>query len=237
MRGAAIRFDQVGFSYGGGQAMSFDLTVEPSQIVGVMGPSGSGKSTLLHLLAGFEKPSSGRILIGGEDVTAFSPAKRPVSMVFQENNLFSHLDVATNVGLGRSASLKLTPQDHADIASALARTGLSGKEKRLPAELSGGERQRVALARALLRNRPVLLLDEAFASLGPALRREMLELVSELHTERKMTILMVTHHPQDACLLCDTIAFIENGSVAAIAPTDEMFSDVAPPAFRAYIGT
>lgn len=236
MTGAAIRFDQVGFSYGSEMTMSFDLAVKASQIVGVMGPSGSGKSTLLHLLAGFEKPSSGRILIGGEDVTRLAPARRPISMIFQENNLFSHLDVATNVGLGRSPALKLTSQDHADIASALARTGLGGKEKRLPAELSGGERQRVALARALLRNRPVLLLDEAFASLGPALRREMLEMVRELHAEHKMTILMVTHHPDDASLLCDSIAFIEDGQVAAMASTEDMFSDAAPARFRSYIG-
>lgn len=237
MKNAAIRFDQVSFSYGSGQQMSFEFAIEPSQIVGVMGPSGSGKSTLLHLLAGFERPESGRILIGGEDVTALPPAMRPVSMVFQENNLFSHLDVATNVGLGRSASLKLTQDDHNDIAAALDRTGLGDKEKRLPAELSGGERQRVALARALLRNRPVLLLDEAFASLGPALRSEMLELVRELHDEHKMTILMVTHHPDDARALCDTIIFIEDGRIAAMEATEKMFSAVAPAAFRAYIGT
>src|SRR5690606_7460835 len=192
--------------------------------------------TLLNLVAGFEAPSSGRILIGGEDAAGLPPAQRPVSMVFQENNLFSHLDVARNVGLGRSPSLRLTGADRADIAAALARTGLAGKEKRLPAELSGGERQRVALARALLRDRPVLLLDEAFASLGPALRREMLELVRDLHAERRMTILMVTHHPGDARALCHRIAFVEDGRVAAVAPTAEMFSPDAPEAFRAYIG-
>ena len=165
MSGAAVRLENVAFSYGE-TAMSFDLDVEASEIVAIMGPSGSGKSTLLNLVAGFEAPSSGRILIGGEDAAGLPPAQRPVSMVFQENNLFSHLDVARNVGLGRSPSLRLTGADRADIAAALARTGLAGKEKRLPAELSGGERQRVALARALLRDRPVLLLDEAFASLG-----------------------------------------------------------------------
>lgn len=235
MSGAAVRLENVAFSYGE-TAMSFDLDVEASEIVAIMGPSGSGKSTLLNLVAGFEAPSSGRILIGGEDAAGLPPAQRPVSMVFQENNLFSHLDVAQNVGLGRSPSLRLTGADRADIAAALARTGLAGKEKRLPAELSGGERQRVALARALLRDRPVLLLDEAFASLGPALRREMLELVRDLHAERRMTILMVTHHPGDARALCHRIAFVEDGRVAAVAPTAEMFSPDAPEAFRAYIG-
>ena len=235
MSGAAVRLENVAFSYGE-TAMSFDLDVEASEIVAIMGPSGSGKSTLLNLVAGFEAPSSGRILIGGEDAAGLPPAQRPVSMVFQENNLFSHLDVARNVGLGRSPSLRLTGADRADIAAALARTGLAGKEKRLPAELSGGERQRVALARALLRDRPVLLLDEAFASLGPALRREMLELVRDLHAERRMTILMVTHHPGDARALCHRIAFVEEGRVAAVAPTAEMFSPDAPEAFRAYIG-
>lgn len=235
MSGAAVRLENVAFSYGE-TAMSFDLDVEASEIVAIMGPSGSGKSTLLNLVAGFEAPSSGRILIGGEDAAGLPPAQRPVSMVFQENNLFSHLDVAQNVGLGRSPSLRLTGADRADIAAALARTGLAGKEKRLPAELSGGERQRVALARALLRDRPVLLLDEAFASLGPALRREMLELVRDLDAERRMTILMVTHHPGDARALCHRIAFVEDGRVAAVAPTAEMFSPDAPEAFRAYIG-
>ena len=98
-------------------------------------------------------------------------------MIFQENNLFAHLDVAANVGLGISPALRLTAADSERIATALGRTGLAGKEKRLPRELSGGERQRVALARALVRDRPVLLLDEPFASLGPALREEMLDLL------------------------------------------------------------
>lgn len=236
MSGAAVRLDDVAFSYGE-TAMAFDLAVDPSSIVAVMGPSGSGKSTLLNLVAGFETPASGRVLIGGEDVTGQPPARRAVSMIFQENNLFAHLDVASNVGLGRSPSLRLGPGDHADIAAALARTGLSGKEKRLPAALSGGERQRVALSRVLVRDRPVLLLDEPFASLGPALRREMIELVRDLHGERGMTILMVTHHPDDAAALADHVAFIEQGRIAAFAPAAEMFSAAAPAAFRAYTGT
>ena len=234
--GAAVRLDNVAFSYGE-TAMAFDLSVAAGQIVAVMGPSGSGKSTLLNLVAGFEPPSAGRVLIDGADVTSLPPAARPVSMVFQENNLFAHLDVASNVGLGRSPSLRLTQADRSDIADALQRTGLSGKEKRLPSELSGGERQRVALSRVLVRDRPVLLLDEPFASLGPALRKEMLELVRALYVDRGMTVLMVTHHPDDARSLADSVAFIDDGRVAAYMPAAEMFSDEAPPAFRAYIGT
>lgn len=233
--GASIQLDGVKFAYGD-TAMAFELSVAASDIVAVMGPSGSGKSTLLNLIAGFETPASGRVLIDGGDVSQLAPAQRPVSMVFQENNLFAHLSVAQNVGLGRSSALRLGPQDHADIASALERTGLGGKDARLPAELSGGERQRVALSRVLVRDRPVLLLDEPFASLGPALRREMLELVRALHAERGMTILMVTHHPEDARALADGIVYIEDGRVSAFAPTEQMFSAAAPQSFRDYIG-
>ncbi len=236
MSGAAVRLDDVTFSYGE-TSMAFDLAVGTGSIVAVMGPSGSGKSTLLNLVAGFETPASGRVLIGDLDATTMSPARRPVSMIFQENNLFAHLDVASNVSLGRSPSLRLSPRDREDVAAALARTGLTGKERRLPAELSGGERQRVALSRVLVRDRPVLLLDEPFASLGPALRREMLELVRELHAERGMTILMVTHHPDDAEALADQVAFVDEGRIAAFSAVEEMFSASAPAAFRAYIGT
>jgi thiamine transport system ATP-binding protein len=123
--GAAIRLDHAAFSYGEA-AMNFDVEIEASAITAVMGPSGSGKSTLLNLVAGFETPQSGRILIGGADVTRLEPALRPVSMVFQENNLFAHLTVEQNVGLGRSPALRLTAGDRDAVAGALTRTGLAG---------------------------------------------------------------------------------------------------------------
>ena len=150
---AAVRLDGVTFSYGEA-SMAFDLTVEAGSVTAIMGPSGSGKSTLLNLVAGFETPKSGRVLIDDRDMTHEPPAARPLSMVFQENNLFAHLDVAQNVGLGRSPALRLTPSDRTAVSEALVRTGLGGKEHRLPRELSGGERQRVALARVLVRDRP-----------------------------------------------------------------------------------
>jgi thiamine transport system ATP-binding protein len=234
--GAALRIEEVAFAYPGGGRMHFDLTIGASEIVAVMGPSGSGKSTLLNLVAGFEAPLSGRIVIGGEDVTRLPPHRRPLSMVFQENNLFGHLTVAQNVGLGRSPALRLSAEDRAAVADALARTGLSGKEERLPQALSGGERQRVALARVLVRRRPVLLLDEPFASLGPALRDEMLDLVAGLHREHGMTILMATHDPHDAERLSQTLVFIEDGTIAGIGPAAEFLSGRGPAAFDRYLG-
>jgi thiamine transport system ATP-binding protein len=236
MSGAAIQCLDVRFNRGGTD-FAFDFSAETSDILAVMGPSGSGKSTLLDLIAGFERPQQGSILIGGTDVTKLSPAKRPVSMVFQENNLFGHLDVFSNVGLGRSPSLKLTAEDEADIHEAIERVGLKGKDKRLPPSLSGGERQRVALARVLVRDRPALLLDEPFASLGPALRGEMLSLVRDLHTERGMTILMATHHPDDAEQLGQRMLYLEDGAIAAQGEAAVFFGPDAPAAFRRYVGS
>ncbi|MBZ9994995.1 thiamine ABC transporter ATP-binding protein [Mesorhizobium sp. BH1-1-4] len=234
-KGVPVRLEKVSFTYGEAP-LSFDVAFAAAEITAIMGPSGSGKSTLLNLLAGFETPLSGRVLIGGADVGAEPPASRPVSMMFQENNLFAHLSVEQNVGLGRSPSLRLTEADHADIAEALARTGLAGKQKRLPRELSGGERQRVALARVLVRDRPVLLLDEPFASLGPALRNDMLDLVADLHAERGMTVLFVTHQPQDARRIGQNVVFLDNGAVAAAGAADDFFAGAGPEAFRRYIG-
>jgi len=235
-KGAAVRLEDVSFSYGDAP-FSFDVGFAASRITAIMGPSGSGKSTLLNLVAGFEAPGSGRVLIDGTDVTAAPPSARPVSMVFQENNLFAHLSVERNVGLGRSPSLSLSASDHEAIAAALYRVGLAGKERRLPRELSGGERQRVALARVLVRDRPVLLLDEPFASLGPALRDDMLDLLADVHAERRMTVLFVTHQPEDARRIGQNMVFLDDGMVAAAGTAADFFDGSGPDAFRRYIGS
>lgn len=230
-----IRVDGIRFSYPD-MAMLFDVDIPAAATTAVMGASGSGKSTLLDLIAGFRRPEAGRILIGDVDVTTLPPDRRPVSMIFQENNLFGHLDVASNVGLGRSPSLKLSPVDHDAVARALDRVGLAGKERRLPRELSGGERQRVALARVLVRDRPVLLMDEPFAALGPALRDDMLDLVAALQAERGLTVVLVTHHPDDARRVARHMVFVEDGKVAASGAAADFFGKGGPEAFRRYIG-
>ncbi len=236
MSGMEIRLENVLFRYGETQ-MRFDVSVAAGALVAVMGPSGAGKTTLLNLIAGFERPESGRVLIGGRDMTDVPPAARPVSMIFQENNLFAHLDVETNVGLGLEPSGRLSAAQRRRVAEALASTGLSGLNRRRPGELSGGQRQRVAIARALLRDRPVMLLDEPFAALGPALRAEMLELIAGIHRERGFTVVMVTHRPQDARAIAETALFISAGRVLASAPVGELFAGAAGlPELAAYLG-
>jgi thiamine transport system ATP-binding protein len=232
---ARVELDAVAFRYEDMQ-MRFDLQVEDGECLAVIGPSGAGKSTLLALIAGFEHAGSGSIRIGGQDVTSLHPSVRPVTMLFQDHNLFAHLDVAANVGLGVHPGLKLTTADRARVASALEQVGLSGLTERLPSQLSGGERQRVALARSLVRDRPVLLLDEPFGALGPALRREMLDLVRALQAARKLTVLLVSHQPEDALYAATRTAFVHAGHVLQVGATRDLLDGAAGAELRAYLG-
>jgi thiamine transport system ATP-binding protein len=216
--------------------MRFDLAVEAGECVGIIGPSGAGKSTLLSLVGGFEKPIGGTIRVDGRDITRLPPAERPVTTLFQDFNLFPHLNVAQNVALGRHPGLKLDAEDREQVAWALHEVGLDGFEARLPGQLSGGERQRVALARSLIRHRPLLLLDEPFAALGPALRAEMLELTDQLRRAQGMTVLLVTHDPNEAARIATRTAFIAEGRVVAFAPTAEVLVSNQK-AVRDYLGT
>lgn len=228
----------VTFRYGPNAApMRFDCAFAPRTITAVMGPSGSGKSTLLSLIAGFERTDSGRILIGDDDVTALPPAERPVSCVFQDHNLFAHLDVATNVALGISPKLKRSAEDDTRIAGALEAVDLAGYGARMPGAMSGGERQRVAIARALVRERPVLLLDEAFGSLGPALRDAMLDLVADLQRRTALTVIMVSHDPADARRIATDLVFLNDGTVGAQGPVDELLNGHANAEVNAYLGS
>jgi len=219
----------------GGFRLNADLSIAAGSRVAVIGPSGAGKSTLLAAVAGFVAPKAGRVRWNGEDITGLTPGERPVSIVFQDNNLFPHLTVAQNVGLGISPGLRLSPADHHRIGHCLARVGLSGAQQRMPADLSGGQQSRVTLARAMLRDKPVLLLDEPFAALGPALKADMLGLVTDLTEAAGIMVLMVTHDPRDARQFADRTIMVADGIAAAPRDTAALFAD-PPAALRDYLG-
>jgi thiamine transport system ATP-binding protein len=203
--------------------------------IALIGPSGAGKSTLLSVIGGFFPAAQGRILWDGADLTSLPPGARPITTLFQDQNLFPHLTIAQNLGLGISPSLRLTSADHARIETALAQTGLSGFGPRKPAQLSGGQQSRAALARALLRDKPLLLLDEPFAALGPALKAEMLGLVSDLADSSGATVLMVTHDPQDARRFAPLTCLVAGGVAHAPQPTESLLQN-PPPELAAYLG-
>lgn len=215
--------------------LTADWQVKPGARVALIGPSGAGKSSLLSAIAGFFPPTSGRVLWHDTDLNTQPPGERPLTILFQDQNLFPHLTVAQNVGLGLRPDLRLTQSQHSAVADALKRVGIDGLQARKPAQLSGGQAGRVALARALLRARPLLLLDEPFAALGPALKAEMLALVDKVATETGATVLMVTHDPADARRLAGETVLVADGIAHPPAPTMALFND-PPPALQAYLG-
>jgi thiamine transport system ATP-binding protein len=230
-----VELRQVAFGYAETR-VSFDALFPAQSITAITGPSGSGKTTLLNLIAGFEVPESGSVQVLGRDMNGLPPSERPVSFLFQEHNLFSHLSVRDNVALGISPSLKITREGEAKILASLERVGMANKLKRLPEELSGGERQRAALARVLVQDRPVLLLDEPFASLGPSLRQDVTKLVGELQAERKMTVLLVTHHPTEMAGIAPNLCFVDEGTIKAVGPLKGLLGRNGPALLKAYLG-
>ncbi|MGR5148318.1 thiamine ABC transporter ATP-binding protein [Photobacterium alginatilyticum] len=216
--------------------LTFDLVVETGDIVALIGPSGAGKSTLLAMVAGFLPPDSGTLTIAGQHIDRQLPSERPLSLLFQDHNLFPHLTVFENIGLGLHPGLKLNQEDKDNIAAAASRVGIQQYLDRLPEQLSGGQKQRVALARCLIRKRPLLLLDEPFSALDPALRKEMLELVRSLAKEQQTTVLMVTHSPEDALKIAGKCAFISQGKIQVFGPTQQVLEEPEDKELKKYLG-
>ncbi|GAA6940206.1 thiamine ABC transporter ATP-binding protein [Helicobacter pylori] len=208
-----IRLDNV-FLADDALPMTFDLQVAAGERIAIVGPSGAGKSTLLNLIAGFVLPTQGNIWLNGENHTRSAPYERPVSMLFQENNLFPHLTVQQNLALGLKTSLKLTALEQDQIERVADAVGLTSFLSRLPNSLSGGQKQRVALARCLLRDKPILLLDEPFSALDPELRMDMLNLIDELCHSKNLTLLLVTHQPSELTGKVERMLRIENGRIS-----------------------
>jgi ABC-type Fe3+/spermidine/putrescine transport system ATPase subunit len=212
------------------------LTVNRGDILALLGPSGSGKTTTLRLLAGFESPDSGRIIVDSEDVTGVPPAARRFGMVFQHYALFPHLDVGENVGFGLE-SRGVRPAERARrVADALAMVELAGMERRAVSALSGGQQQRVALARALAPAPRVLLLDEPLSNLDPSLRertrRELRGLISRIG----ITTLLVTHEQEEAFDLADRVAVLEGGRLQQVGTPEELYGSPATVFVAGFIG-
>ncbi len=211
------------------------LSVATGARVAVIGPSGGGKSTLLGAIAGFVELTAGQIRWQGKRIDPLPPAARPLSILFQDHNLLPHLTAFDNVALGLDPNLRLSRDQRARVEGALARVGLEGLGARRPAELSGGQISRTALARVMLRARPLILLDEPFAALGPALKTDMLDLVAEIAAEQGATLLMVTHDPADARRICPETIVVAEGRATPPTTTGPLL-DNPPPALAAYLG-
>jgi ABC-type Fe3+/spermidine/putrescine transport system ATPase subunit len=197
------------------------LAVERGAFYSLLGPSGCGKTTTLRMIAGFEQPSEGEVLLAGEVVNGRAAYERNVSTVFQSYALFPHLCVAENVAFGlRERGVKEVKKP---VDEALAMVQLTGKEKRLPAQLSGGERQRVALARSLVLKPDVLLLDEPLAALDPKLRKTMRTELKEMQKRVGVTFLFVTHDQEEALSMSDRIAVMNGGKVEQVGTAREVY--------------
>ena len=224
-RAVGITFDNVSVAYRGQTVLdSFSIDIHEGEIVALIGPSGSGKTTALRALAGFVKPASGRVLIGGADVTHLPPYARGLGMVVQNYALFPHLKVEDNVAFGLRAQGAAKARIAQRVSECLRVVGMSAFVGRYPRQLSGGQQQRVAIARALAIEPRVLLLDEPLSALDAQIRRSMVEELAKLHRDLpQLTALYVTHDQSEALTLADRIAIMRDGKLAAFGPSQALY--------------
>jgi len=212
------------------------LTIAPGEFFSLLGPSGCGKTTLLRILAGFEHPSSGSILIGGIEMAGVPPYDRPVNLVFQQYALFPHLTVAKNIAFGLRYQQVARRDRGKRISEALEMVRLSGLDQRKPDQLSGGQRQRVALARALVLRPRVLLLDEPLGALDQKLRKEMQVELKNLQKHLGITFVFVTHDQEEALTMSDRIAVMNGGKVEQADASATIFERPATRFVAAFLG-
>jgi iron(III) transport system ATP-binding protein len=223
---AEVRLEGVAKRYGQVTAVKpLDLVIPAGSLVTLLGPSGCGKTTLLRMIAGLERVSAGRMLIGGRDVTTLSAGERNVSMVFQSYALFPHMSVLDNVSYGLVSGGLAKAQAHAKAEEALATVGLKGFGGRLPSEMSGGQQQRVAVARALVLKPDVLLFDEPLSNLDARLRRSMREEIRSLQQSLGLTVVYVTHDQAEALAVSDMIVVMRVGEIAQAGTPRQLYED------------
>ena len=209
--------------------ISTNISLEPDKIYAVVGPSGAGKSTFLNLISGFASISSGSILWNGQEISNLPPAKRSVSILFQDNNLFPHLSVWRNLALAVTHWPKISRDNEEKLKAVMSEVGILGLENRKPSELSGGQQSRVALARVLLQKNKILLLDEPFSALGPSLKDQMLELIKKIAKNKKLLVLMVTHEPADAKKVASQTLVVKDKKVHPPLSTEKALDPINGP--------
>jgi spermidine/putrescine transport system ATP-binding protein len=233
----AISVEGVRKTFGDATAVDgVDLQIAEGEFFSMLGPSGCGKTTTLRMIAGFEQPTSGRIVLRGEDVTTVGPAHRNLNMVFQEYGLFPHMSVADNVDFGLMVKGVKKGERAGRVAEAIESMQLTGFEKRRPAQLSGGQRQRVALARALVNRPAALLLDEPLGALDFKLRKEMQLELKRIQQRTGTTFVYVTHDQEEALTMSDRIAVMSNGRVEQLADPRTLYERPATAFVAGFIG-
>jgi len=233
----SVRLASVTKRYGQVEAVrSLDLGIARGEFFTLLGPSGCGKTTTLRVIAGFEEPTSGTVLIDGIAMQGMPPFRRPTNTVFQSYALFPHLNVEENVAFGLKRKRVPREEMRTRVADELARVGLSGEAKRKPRQLSGGQQQRVALARALVNRPSVLLLDEPLGALDLKLRKRLQVELKEIQRDVGITFVYVTHDQEEALTMSDRIAVMNEGVVEQIAGPEEVYDRPASRFVAGFIG-
>jgi putative spermidine/putrescine transport system ATP-binding protein len=235
---AAVRLERIGKHYGDVVAVAeVDLEIADGEFFSMLGPSGSGKTTTLRMIAGFEQPTTGRVLLHGRDVTGVPPFDRDVNTVFQDYALFPHMTVGDNVAYGLAVRGVPGPERARRVAESLRQVRLEGYERRRPSQLSGGQRQRVALARALVNRPRVLLLDEPLGALDLKLREEMQIELKAIQQEVGVTFIYVTHDQEEALTMSDRLAVFNHGAIEQVGTPADVYEHPATPFVAGFVGT
>ncbi|HEX7625417.1 MAG TPA: ABC transporter ATP-binding protein [Gaiellaceae bacterium] len=235
---AEVRVEGIRKSYGDVVAVdTVDLTVGEGEFFTLLGPSGSGKTTTLRIIAGFEQPDAGRVLLAGEDITSEPPYSRDVNTVFQDYALFPHMTVADNVGYGLKVKGVARAERKSQVDEVLRMVRLDTYGGRKPIQLSGGQRQRVALARSIVNRPKVLLLDEPLGALDLKLRQEMQVFLKSLQRELGMTFLYVTHDQEEALTMSDHVAVFNEGKIEQVGSPNEVYERPATEFVAGFVGT